>query len=376
MERSLTPYLETDLEKKMIFIAGPRQCGKTTIARILLDRAGSSTGYFNWDYDEDRRAILSKRFPLADNTVVFDELHKFPRWKNFLKGIYDVHGGSVKIIVTGSARLDYYRHGGDSLLGRYHLWRLHPLGLDEYPPGMTRDEAFKRLMTIGGFPEPFLAGDEREARRWRRDRLQRIIRDDIRDLEQVREIGMLELFLDMLRSRVGGMVTISNIATDLEAAPKTVSHWLEIFERMYLVFTVRPYTKNLPRAVRKPPKVYFYDNADVTGDEGARFENLVATHLLKRIQFLEDYTGHEYTLSYLRDKEGREVDFVVLKNGIVDVLVEAKYSDDSVSSSLVYYAERLKPRRAIQLCASVKRPYHSKGIDVMDVSVDFWNYIE
>lgn len=350
--RYLTPCIAKDLERKMVFLGGPRQVGKTTVARSLL---GGRTGhYFNWDLDEDRRSMLKKDWSDDESLLIFDELHKFPKWKTWIKGIYDT-AVNHRFLVTGSARLDVYRRGGDSLLGRYHYWRLHPFSLCELPASISRATALDRLLLLGGFPEPFLDGNEREARRWRRERLDRVLRDDIRDLESVRSISTLAMFLDALRERVGSTVVLANIAEDLQVAQKTTKAWLEIFERMYLVFVVRPYTARVARAIQKPPKVFFFDNGDVVGDEGAKFENLVATHLIKRIQFLEDRDGYRYELRYLRDKEGREVDFVVLKEGRVHELYEAKWSDTSPSAHLAYYAERLKPVRAVQIVARAKR---------------------
>ncbi len=364
--RYLTPYILEDLRKKMVFVGGPRQVGKTTLAKYLLSESFPGGRYFNWDYDEDRQDILKKRWSGDNSLLIFDELHKYPKWKNWIKGIYDVSHADHRFLITGSARLDIYRRGGDSLMGRYHYWRLHPLTLDEIPEGITPHEAFRRLMTVGGFPEPFFEGDERTARRWRRERFDRVLREDIRDLESVRNIQLLSLFLDLLRHRVGSLVQPANIASDLEISPKTAKSWLEVLERMYLVFTVRPYTKSIPRAVLKPPKVYFFDNGDVIGNEGARFENLVATSLIKRIHFLEDRDGYRYELRYIRDKEGREVDFVILKEGQLEELIEAKYSDDNLSKSLLYYTHRLKPKKATQLVAELRRPYDKDGIKVLD----------
>jgi len=219
-------------------------------------------------------------------------------------------------------------------------------------------------MTLGGFPEVFLSGDERLARRWRRERLDRIIREDIRDLESIRNIGRLSLLVDLLRERVGGLIRISNLAEDIQVSSKTVQAWLSILERMYVVFTVLPYTKSLPRAVLKPPKVYFFDNGDVSGDEGAHFENLVATSLIKRLHYWEDREGYRYELRYLRDKEGREVDFVILKDGEIEELIELKYGDDTPSRSLRYYVERLRPKRATQIVSRVSSPFDKDGIRV------------
>lgn len=362
--RYITSNILKDLDKKMVFVGGPRQVGKTTLAKAILSSNYPSGRYLNWDYDDDRQDILQKKWSSDQKLLVFDELHKFPRWKTWIKGIFDVSHEIHSFLITGSARLDVYRRGGDSLMGRYHYWRLHPFTLDEVPKEMSPKEAYHRLMTVGGFPEPFLDGDERAARRWRRERFDRVLREDIRDLESVRNIQLLGMFLDMLRHRVGGLVTLSNLAADLQISPKTAKAWLEVLERMYLVFSVRPYTKSLPRAILKPPKVYFFDNGDVIGDEGARFENLVASSLLKRLHFLEDRDGYRYELSYIRDKEGREVDFVVVKDGKIEELIEAKFSDERISRSLTYYAARLNPPKATQIVANLRRPFDRGKIKV------------
>jgi predicted AAA+ superfamily ATPase len=374
--RYITSHILDDLERKMVFVGGPRQVGKTTLAKAILTSNYPDGRYLNWDFDEDRQDILHKRWSTDNPLLVFDELHKFPKWKGWIKGIYDVSHDLHSFLIMGSARLDVYRRGGDSLLGRYHYWRLHPFTLDEIPKGISPNDAFERLMTLGGFPEPFLEGDERIARRWRRERFNRVLREDVRDLEPVRNIQLLSIFLDLLRHRVGGLVVLSNLARDLEISPKTTKAWLEILERMYLVFCVRPYTKSLPRAVRKPPKVYFFDNGDVLGDEGARFENLVATSLLKRLHYLEDSQGYKYELRYIRDKEGREVDFAIIKEGELEELIEVKYSDDSIARSLSYYADRLNPKKAIQIVSEIKRPYDKGKIRVTDPISYFSNFFK
>jgi predicted AAA+ superfamily ATPase len=361
--RFLETLIHRDLEKKMVFVGGPRQVGKTTLAKHLLADHGPGR-YFDWDHDEDRQSILRKQWARADRLLVFDELHKFPQWKRWVKGLYDVAGDRHRILVTGSARLDVYRQGGDSLLGRYHYWRLHPFSLDEIPAGIDPPEALRRLMTLGGFPEPFLADDEREARRWRKDRFDRVLQEDIRDLENIRNIQGLRLFVDLLRERVGNLVVLANLARDIEVAPQTAKTWLDALERMYLLFRVMPYTQDLPRAIQKPPKVYFFDNADVPDATGPRFENLVASHLLKRLHLIEDRDGHRCELRYLRDKEGREVDFAILQDGLLKELIEVKYADESISPSLRYYAERLQPERATQIVATVQHPWDRDGIHV------------
>ena len=350
----------------MVFIGGPRQVGKTTTACNLLKKLDTNGVYFNWDNDDDRRDLLAKKWSHQNKILIFDELHKYPKWKNWIKGVYDTENELHQLIVTGSARLDIYKQGGDSLMGRYHYWRLHPFSLDETPEGFSKKEALDRLMTVGGFPEPFLDGDEREARRWRRERFDRVVMEDIRDLEPIRNIQMIKILVDQLRTRVGGLVKIANLANELQVAHKTVKRWLEVLEQMYLLFSIRPFTHSIPRAVLKPPKVYFFDNADVTGDEGSRFENLIATSLLKRIHFLVDRDGYRYELMYIRDKEKREVDFAIVKDGGLEELIEVKLSDNSVSKSLSYYAEKLNPKRAVQLVKNIKRPYEKNRLHVLD----------
>jgi predicted AAA+ superfamily ATPase len=365
--RYLEPFVRQDLLKKMVFVGGPRQSGKTTLALSLLeDEKSTGTGrYFNWDADEDRRLLLAKQWDAKDSFLLFDEIHKYPRWKNWLKGIYDKKNKQQKILVTGSARLDVYRRGGDSMLGRYHYWRLHPFCLGELPKGISADEGLKRLMQVGGFPEPFLDNDETAARRWRKSRFERILRDDIRDLEPLRDLATLSLFVDMLRSRVGGAVVLSNMATDLQVAPKTLKHWLEVLEKMYLIFIVRPYTENISRAVLKAPKVYFYDNLDVIGDKGAVFENLVATHLHKRLNFHEDRDGYRYGLHYVRDRQGREVDFAVTKEGKLTALIEAKWADTKVSKSLLYHANRLQASSVQQIVGTLDHSFTADNVGVV-----------
>ena len=263
------------------------------------------------------------------------------------------------------SRLDIYRRGGDSLFGRYHYWRLHPFTLSELPKGVAPKQAFTRLMTHGGFPDPFLMDNETDVRRWRKERYSLILKDDIRDLESVKNIQMLGLLVDLLKTRVGSFCVAANLAEDLGIAPFTVQSWLQVLERLYFIFIVKPYTVNIARAIQKPPKIYFYDNGDVDDPCGPRFENLVATHLLKRIHYLEDRDGYSYELCYIRDKEKREVDFVIVKDKKVVELYETKYSDDKLSSHLRYYTERLKPQKSVQIVANLNRPYSVANIQIL-----------
>ena len=371
MKRFIESDIIRDLSKKMVFLGGPRQVGKTTLARYILKnfsyKKSKSGLYLNWDFDEDKIRIIEKKWDEDHQLIVFDELHKYRRWKNWIKGVYDKTHPLHQFLVTGSARLDIYRRGGDSLLGRYHYWRLHPLTLDELPKKMSLKEGFKRLMTVGGFPEPFLDGNEREATRWRRERFDRILKEDIRDLESIKMIQDLSLFVNILRRRGGQLIVLSNIARKVQISPKTAKLWLEALNRMYICFSILPYTRQLPRAIQKPPKVYFFDNGDIISetDEGPRFENLIATHLLKKIHYLEDCKGLQFELKYIRDKESREVDFIILKDSKVFALIEVKFSDDKISRSLQYYSEKLKPKHSLQIVAHLKQEYKQNNCRVV-----------
>ncbi len=370
--RYLKSFILKDLAKKMVFLGGPRQCGKTTLAKDILktslktNSTSEKLNYLNFDNPDDRIDILKNKWMGGDRLIVLDEFHKYSKWKSWMKGQYDKHNDQHNFLVTGSARLDLYRRGGDSLLGRYHYWRLHPFTLDELPKGESKKLALSKLLTVGGFPEPFLINDETEARRWRRERMDRVIRDDLRDLESVKDVQSIALLVELLRTRVGGIISYANLAQDLQVAPQTVKRWIESLEKMYVIFTVYPYTKNLPRSILKPPKIYFFDNADVKDDLGMRFENLVATHLLKRNHFLEDSTGHTYQLHYIRDKESREVDFLILKDNVIEEIIEVKVGDDSVSPSLLYYSKKLNPLKSSQIVLNLKRNYKLDNVFIND----------
>jgi predicted AAA+ superfamily ATPase len=360
LERLIQHPVQQDLLKKIVFISGPRQCGKTTLAQELIRTSKDSGLYLNWDDPKDRLRIIRRDWDDSQRLIVLDEIHKNKKWKNFVKGTYDTQKTKHSFLVTGSARLDLYRKGQDSLMGRYHHWRLHPMGLDEHPQSMSPKEALRRLLRVGGFPEPFLDGGETVARRWRLARRENIFRSDIQSIQNVGEITKLELCFDLLRSRVGSPISYKSLHEDLDVSAPTVKAWTELLSLSYASFIVRPYAK-MERSIKKAPKIYFFDNADVDGDEGAVFENLVANHLLKKINYLQDKTGHAYDLCYLRDKEGHEVDFVILKDRKPLELIEAKLSDTNDYKNLQYYAERLKPERAVLLVAQPNRSLWKRG---------------
>lgn len=356
----------------MVFIGGPRQVGKTTLCNSLVQNYPDML-YFNWDSDTQRRLIRNHEWSNTASLIIFDELHKYARWKQWIKGVYDTRPDNQQYVVTGSARLDIYKRGGDSLLGRYHYWRLHPFSLDEIPNQISAQEAYERLLTVGGFPEPFLQNDLREAKRWRTDRFNRILREDIRDLERIQELSLLDFLIDALRERVCSMITYANIAQDLQISPHTVKKWISLLEKMYVVFSVLPYSKKNLRTIQKAPKIYFYDNADCIEDRATRLENLIATHLLKRLQFREDYYGERCELRYIRDRNGREVDFVTIIDKKVVDLIEVKLSDSTITTSLKYFKNKLNPQNTVQIVGNLNHSFHKDDILVTNPIAYFKN---
>jgi len=365
-ERYLTQPVFEDLKEKMVFVGGARQVGKTTFAADLLGKKFRSPAYFNWDNRSDRREIMAARWPGDADLIILDEIHKLRGWKTVIKGEYDKLKDKYKFVVTGSARLDIVRRGGDSLQGRYHYYRLHPFSLAELlgkagspklfetipiSPGASFPE-FEALFEFGGFPEPLFKQNSRFLRRWHNEKTERMFRDDITSTEQVRDLGRMKLLSDMLPERVGSLFSVNAVREDLEAGFKAVSNWVLILESFYYQFRIRPFVHRWIRSIKKEPKLYLWDWSEIV-DQGARFENLIAGHLLKLCHFLHDRDGFKAELSFLRDVDKKEVDFLVTVDGKPWFAVEAKLADENVAPDLLYFKEKLKVPFAYQL---IKKP--------------------
>ena len=333
--RYLKAQIARDILEKMAFIGGPRQVGKTTLSRQIIREKAS---YLNWDNVEHRHSIITNQLPMHLDKLVFDEIHKFADWRSFIKGLYDTYGAETKIIVSGSARLDHFKKGGDSLFGRYHYFRLHPFSLRELSKTPSPDDV-DALLHLGGFPEPLLKGSRRTYRRWSLERLNRVVYTDINDLENIAEISRIELLVHTLNGRVGSPLSVENLRKDLQVSHNTVSRWLDILQTLYVCYRIAPFSGPKIRAVKKEQKLYLWDWAQI-GDIGPRFENMVASQLLKYCHFMEDTEGYRMELRYLRDRDGREVDFVVVRDGSPLFAVECKASGGSLAGNIKYFKER------------------------------------
>jgi predicted AAA+ superfamily ATPase len=356
MKRIIEPRVRRDLARKMVFVSGPRQAGKTTLAaEIAAGVPGAQM--FNWDVPADQRVMQAQSWVPTAPLLVFDELHKMKGWRHWLKGVFDGRAPGQSILVTGSARLDAFRQAGESLAGRYFSWHLLPVTVHELvaATGIPPQEALTRLLQRGGFPEPLLAETDADARRWRQLYLEGLIRDDILELSRIHEVRAMCLFVEMLRARVGSPVSLASIARDVQVSPTTLGRYLEILETLHVVFLVRPFHRNVARALLKEPKVYFHDTGLVLGDDGPRFENACATMLNAAVQGRRDAEGVDAGLHYIRDKDGREIDFVVCESGMPVRLVECKWADPSVPAYLAATAERFPDASATLLVRHLRQ---------------------
>lgn len=381
--RYLSQNIVNDLNSgKMVFVGGPRQVGKTTMAKSIGEVNYPDFAYLNWDSREDRRNIMAGSFPSESKMIVFDELHKYRQWKNYLKGLYDKNDSGKQFLVTGSARLDLYRKGGDSLMGRYHYYRLHPFSLREMigiAPEITIGQELnflknqqellitkELLFKFGGFPEPLFAQDETVWRRFQNERLDRLIKEDIRDLETLRDLSKLQIMADLLPDKVGSLLSLNSMREDLEVTYKTISLWAQILENFYFHFRLYPYANSKIKSLRKQPKMYLWDWSQVN-NESARLENMVASHLLKFAHYLHDTQGWKTELFYWRDADGREVDFVVSVDGELWMAIEVKSSDGEISQPLSYFKKKTGVKFAYQLIDKTGIDVMKGGVRVMSV---------
>jgi len=354
MKRYLTKYIQEDLSTKIVLLTGPRQTGKTTLSKMLK----SDYDYFNFDSLEDRLSLQEKSWDRSKDLVIFDELHKLKNWKSWLKGVYDTEGIPPSLLVTGSAKLDTYRKVGDSLAGRFFQFRLHPLDLKEIKTFVNPENLeteLDKLLELGGFPEPYLNGTNRFYNRWKKSHLDIILKQDLIDLENVQQIIQIETLIQLLKNRVGSPVSYSSLARDLQCSDKTVKRWLTILENMYVIFKVPPFHKNIARAIQKAPKFYFYDTGQVIGDPGIKLENTVACAIQKEIHFREDCFGETKKIHYLKNKEGKEINFCTTANESPSLMVEVKWKDGTLSSNFEIFKKFFPQIKMIQVTKELRK---------------------
>lgn len=372
MKRIYTSVIKEHFKhhQQMVFLVGPRQAGKTTIS-LMAKEFLPQFSYLNWDNLDHRKIILAGVNSVADWTglnkltaeiplIIFDEIHKYGKWKTFLKGFFDTYKEKAKIIVTGSSRLDVYKKGGDSLMGRYFSYRLHPLSAAEIgrvdlsekeinAPFRNNPNDFEKLIKNGGFPEPFIKNDRKFLNRWKTLRQNQLIKEDLRDLSRIQGLGQIELLAEILKHQAGQMTNYSNLANKINVSSETIRRWIKILQSFFYCFTIQPWSNNIPRSLIKEPKTYLWDWINVD-EEGSRVENLIASHLLKAVHYWTDCGLGEYGLWFVRDKEKREVDFLVSRDKKPWFLAEVKLSSkDNLSKNLFYFQDKVKAQHAFQI---------------------------
>ncbi len=352
-KRYLQDQVKKDLQNKMVFISGPRQVGKTTLAKTVITDEAS---YLNWDIPRHREAILKRELPLTD-LWCFDEIHKYSSWRDYVKGVYDEFHDNHQIIITGSARLDMLRKSGDSLQGRYHHLRLHPLSVKELQ--ITEQDDFLELLQLGGFPEPYFSKSKIEAKRWSVNYRSLLVNQESPAIGTISDLSKLELLSLRLPELVGSPLSLNALREDLQVAHKTVSRWLDIFENIYMIFRLPPFGSPLIRAVKKEQKHYHFDWSLIP-DQAARFENMVASHLLKWVHFQRDVFGEEMELRYFRDTDKREVDFCITNNNTPQIFVECKWTDNSTSPHLHYLQKKFPTAKFYQISATGEKSFINK----------------
>lgn len=365
MHRYLDERIQADLIRKLVVVTGPRQVGKTTLARQLM--AGLEPAqYLNWDVAADRAVLQRQSWLPRSRLLVMDEIHKMPGWKAWLKGVVDGRAPQQALLVTGSARMETFRQSGESLAGRYFAYRLHPISVREWCEQQQAqpDDALDHLLIRGGFPEPCLADDAVQADRWRQQYITDLVREDVLEFSRVQEIGTMRLFVDLLRERVGSPLSLASIARDLALSPTTLKRYLDILQALFIVFTLQPWHHNIARAILQTPKVYFYDIGLVRGDEGIRLENAVAAMLLKQVQFQTDALGQATGLHYLRTKDGAEVDFALSRDGALTHLIECKLGDDKPHRALQRFAAQFPAAQAVQLVRHLRQEQQVQGLRI------------
>lgn len=371
-------WQELSREKSMIFLAGPRQSGKTTLAKLIAGNFSNSL-YWNWDIADHREQFFQYndffthmiRKDASAPLIIFDEIHKYKDWKNYLKGVYDQFHEEFKFLISGSGRLDIYQKGGDSLAGRYYLFHLFPFTLSELgsskraftdflknplevsmEDSKAREGIWRQLALLSGFPEPFLSGRETTYRRWSGSYARQLVREDIRALTDIKAVQDIETLYTLLPSKIGSPLSVTSLAENLKVSYNTVRSWLDILERFYLTFSLPTWTGKIARAIQKEKKYYLFDYARIR-DNAAKFENMMACELWRVVTLWNDLGLAEFSLHFIRDKEKREVDFLVVKDGEPFLLIEAKLSDAQPAKPLVAFQNNLRIP-AVQLTSNGK----------------------
>ena len=372
IQREIYKKVLKDLKKKMVFIVGPRQVGKTWLAKKVMNEYQNPL-YLNFDNLAHREIIKNQSWVPTVDLVIFDEIHKMPKWKNYLKGVYDTKKENLNILVTGSARMDAFKKVGDSLVGRFYVHHLFPFTLAEIS-NIKIENKIELLLERSGFPEPFLSKDKNDANRWRNLYTESLLGQDVLEFQDIDRVNAIRQIYQILKSKVGSPISYSNIARDVGVSPITVKKYIEILEAIYVIFIIKPYTYKISRSILKEPKIYFFDYG-ILDDVGAKFENFVALSIHKYIKVKNDLSGGGYSLGFLKTKENKEVDFVISDDKNIPLeIIEAKFSDNNFSKTLIYFSNKYKIK-GTQLVYNIKNEKMMNNVSIINAEKYLENLI-
>lgn len=362
-------HLEND--SQMVFLAGPRHVGKTTLAQESASLTNHFQ-YFNWDNLAQRKQLIDnangifeaidlKKIKNKKAITVFDEIHKYKKWRIFIKGLYDTYRERTRIVVPESSPLNIDKKFSDSLMGRYFLYRIHPLSIGEIihqkapkdlflrPPSEIKRSQMNNLLNFGGFPDPYLKKNKRYYNQWQLLRREQLFKGDIRDLTQIQDLPLMEVLYEFLHEQASQLLSYNSLSKKLMLSSPTIKSWINIFEELYYCFKIKPWHKNITRSLIKEPKLYLYDWSQIQ-DKGQKIENFVASHLLKAVHFWTDVGLGSFELYFLRDRNKREVDFLLTQDKKPWILIEVKSSENkNLSDSLPYFQKHTQAPFALQL---------------------------
>jgi predicted AAA+ superfamily ATPase len=360
-------FKELTKEKRMVFMAGARRVGKTTLGDMIAETFANRV-YLNWEIPENRARLIRnpvffeevERRDESAPFVMFDEINRYRGWRSYLKGAHERVEGDYQFLVAGSSRLDYPQRRGDSLAGRYYLLHLWPftqaelgranLKPEEFfgnPQQVSMDrhpelkELWRALSEQSGFPEPFLAGRKTAYRRWSSAYAGQVIREDIRDATGIKAVDELETLYQLLPAQVGQLLPVPALAQGLQVAYNTIRSWLLTLQRFFTIFSLAPWSRGVPRAIREGQKVYLWDVPRVR-EPGARFENMVALELCRAVSTWNEMGFGRFSLNFVRTKDQQEVDFIIADDGQPVLLIDARAEEHQPSAALIKFQSALK----------------------------------
>lgn len=362
MKNYINRTLETEILKLSTFfpavaVVGPRQVGKTSLVKAIQNKLDRPSIYLDLENPSDLAKLENPALfldPLANQTVILDEVQKFPALFPVLRGIIDTNRMAGRFILLGSASPDLIRDSSESLAGRIAYVELRPFTFEE----ITTLSNFQNHWYRGGFPESFLAPTDDFSSIWRRNFISTYLERDLPLLGLKADPIITRRLWQMTAHLSGQLLNMSRVSSSLGMHSSTIKNYLDFMESAYLIRRLPPYYGNLKKRLVKTPKIYIRDTGvlhellsiysfnDLAGHPviGASWE----TYIIEQIAaILPDWAE----LFFYRTHNGTEADLVITKSGIPEILVEIKYSTTPKPSKGFYIAQSdLKTKKQYVIC--------------------------